>query len=182
MLTGAGPHDRRAGDNGDFTFGLASASQFLSQFANDGRFRFVRIDDRVDELKNIRARCRALHRHHAHTLVANDDFVAFTNVEELNGARDAFFSVHCDCGVHHRRPHLDLLAVNADEGLLIRHHVELGRENAVGRRRGQLGVCAFRGFGAVLSQSQDQFIQRVACLRRDLDARESFRLRAFVRS
>jgi hypothetical protein len=29
MLTGTGPHDRRAGDNCDFAFGLASPSQFL---------------------------------------------------------------------------------------------------------------------------------------------------------
>jgi len=86
-------------------------------------------------LKNIRTRRRALHRHYAHTLMANDDFVAFMNVEEFNGSRGAPFSVHCDCGVHHGRPHLDLNAVDADEGLLVRHHVELGRENAVCRRR-----------------------------------------------
>ena len=135
MLIGTGPHDRRARHNCDFAFRLAGASKFLSQFANNGRFRFVSIDDRVDELKNIRARRRALHRHHAHTLVANDDFVAFTNVEEFNGSRGASFSVHCDCGVHHGRPHLDLLAVNADEGLLVRYHVELGRENAVRQSR-----------------------------------------------
>ena len=77
MLTCTGPHDRRAGDNRDFAFGLVCASQFLSQFANDGRFRFISIDDRVNELKNIRVRRRSLHRHNADTLVANDNFVAF---------------------------------------------------------------------------------------------------------
>jgi hypothetical protein len=70
-----------------------------------------------------------------HTLVTNHNFVAFVNVEEFNGSRDASFSVHCDRGVHHGRSYFDLLAVNPDESLLIRHHVELRRENAVGRSR-----------------------------------------------
>src|SRR6266850_2028491 len=87
MLIGTGPHDRWTGHNCDFAFRPARASKFLSQFANNGRFRFISVDDRVDELKNIRARRRALHRHHAYTLVANDDFVAFMNVEEFNGSR-----------------------------------------------------------------------------------------------
>jgi len=56
MLIGTGPHDRWTGHNCDFAFCLARASKFLSQFANNGRFRFISIDDRVDELKNIRAR------------------------------------------------------------------------------------------------------------------------------
>ena len=147
------------------------ASQFLSEFANNGRLGFLSINDVVNELKQIRVRGRSLHRHNADALVSDDNFVAFFNVEEFNGSRAAFFPVNCDCAVHHRGRHLDLLTVEANKRLLVGRYVELGRENAVGWSRGKL-VRLLRSvdFGAVLSKPQDQFIQRFACFRGHFDS------------
>ena len=55
MLAGAGPHDRGPGDDCDFSLRSARALQLTSQFANDGRFRFVGVDDGVNELKKVGA-------------------------------------------------------------------------------------------------------------------------------
>ena len=153
MLTGAGSDDRRADDHGNFSFRCMRTIQFAGQLANDGRFRFVGIDDCVDELKNIRARGCALHRYNAHTLVTDHDLVAFANVEELNSSGGTSFSIDRYSAVHHGWLHFDFLAVDADERLLIRRHVEIGRENSVGRGGSDLRICALQNFGALLAKT-----------------------------
>ena len=105
--------------------------------------------------------------------MTHDNLVAFVDVEEFDGARGASFPVHSDGCIHHGRPHLDLLAVNTDESLLVRHYIKVRRENAVGRGGSELRIGAFGDFGAMLSQSQNQFIERLARLCRDLDARKA---------
>ena len=105
--------------------------------------------------------------------MTHDDLVPFANIEEFDGSRRTFLSINGDRGVHHRRPHFDLLAVNTDESLLVGHYIEVRRENAVGGRGSELSIGVFGDFGAMLSQSQKQFIERVARLCRDLDARKA---------
>ena len=151
MLAGTSPHNRRPGDHCDFAFGRARPLQFTSQLANDGRFRFVGIDNGVDELKKIRAGRRTLHRHDAHALVTNHNLVAFTDVEELYGSGGPSFSIHNNRAVHHGRAHFDLFAVKPDEGLLVGRHVKVPRKNAVRWCFGDLRIRAFVHFGAVLS-------------------------------
>src|SRR5437763_8971186 len=134
MLTGVSSHDRRPYDYRDFAFRYTRASQFASQLANNGRFRLVGIDDRVDELKNIRARRRPLHWDDTHALVTHYDLVGFVDIEELDRPRDASFSVHGNGAIHHGRPYFDFLAVKPDKGLLVRRHVKIVRENAIRQR------------------------------------------------
>src|SRR5262249_33156262 len=164
MLTGVGSDDGRADDHGNFSFRCMRTMQFARELANDGRFRFVGIDDCVDELKNIRARGCALHRYNAHTLVTDHDLVTLANVEELNSSGAPSFSIDRYSAVHHGWLHFDFLAVDADECLLIRRHVEIGRENSVGRRGGNLRICALQNFGTLLTKTQDQFVERFDCL------------------
>jgi len=82
-------------------------------------------------------------------------------------------STNGDSDIHHRRPHFDLPAVNTDESLLVGHYIKVRPENAAGGRGSELSIGVFGDFGAMLSQSQKQFIERVARLCRDLDARKA---------
>ena len=91
MLAGASPHDRRSGDNCDFALRLArcrSSSPISRMMADFGSSASTIV---VDELKQIRVRCRSLHGHHTDSLVANDNLVAFVNVEKFDGTRGAVF-------------------------------------------------------------------------------------------
>src|SRR5260370_18979485 len=101
MLARESPPDRRSGDNGDFPFRCVCAMQLLTEFSNDGRLWFVGINDRIDELKEIGMRGRTLHRHNAHTLMTNNNLVAFVDVEELDGPRGASFLIHRNGAIHH---------------------------------------------------------------------------------
>ena len=173
MLAGPGPYNRGASDNRDFTFRCVRASQLLTQFTNDGRFRFIGVDDRVDELKQVSARRRALHRNHANALMTDHNLVTFTDVEKLDCPGSAFFSVNCNCAVHHGRLNFDLFAIASNERLLVGCHVEIARKNAVRRGLGQLRILAFGNLRPVLSQAQDQLVERFACFGRDFDSREA---------
>ena len=170
----AGAHDRRSGDNGDFAAGAMRASQFLGDLANDGRLRFLRINDVVNELKRIGVRCGSLHRHNPDSLVSDNNLVAFFDVEKLNGTRAAFFPINRDCAIDDRGRHLDLLAVEAHKRLLVGRDVELGRKNSVGWSRRNLSVCPLHYFGALLAKTQDQLVQRFACFGRTLRFGQSF--------
>ena len=173
MLARACPHDCWSADNCDFAFFVACALQFPTKFANHGRFRFVGIDDGVDELKEIGARRRALHRNNANALMADYDFVVFSDIEKLHRSGGAFFPVNRDCTVHHRGPDFDLLPIKSNERLLVGSHIKTARENSARRRLGQLQVGAFDNFGAVLSQSQNQFVERFTGFGRDFNSRET---------
>jgi hypothetical protein len=48
--------------------------------------------------------------------------------------------------------------------LLVRHYVELGWENALRWGRSELRIFTHGYFGAVLSESQDQFVERITCV------------------
>src|SRR5207249_2736179 len=128
MPPGTSPHNRRPGDHCDFAFGRARPLQFTSQLANDGRFRFVGIDNGVDELKKIRAGRRTLHRHDAHALVTNHNLVAFTDVEELYGSGGPSFSIHNNRAVDHGMAHFDPFAVKPDQAWLVVRHVKVRRQ------------------------------------------------------
>ena len=173
MLARARPHDGGSADDGDFTFRFTRASQFLTQLANDSRLRLVRVDHRVDELKNVGARGRSLHRDDANALVANDNLVTFVHIEKLHRSSRALLSIKRDRAVHHRGPHLDLFAVESDKCLLIGRDIEVVRENAIVGRLRQLHVSAFHRLGAVLPQAEDQFIELFARLRGDFNSRET---------
>ena len=173
MLARACPYDCWSADNCDFAFCVACALQFPTKFANHGRFRFVGIDDGVDELKEISARRRALHRDDANALMTDHNLVACTDIEKLNRSGSALFSVNRNCTVHHGGPDFDLLPIKSNERLLVGGHIEIARENSVRRRLGQLRVSAFDNFGAVLSQSQNQFVERFTGFGRDFNSRET---------
>ena len=115
-------------------FAVRARRNSSTQFANDGRFWFVGINDRVDELKDISVRGRTLHRHDANPLMTDHNFVAFADVEKLDRPGGFFFSINRNRAVHHRGPHFDFLAVESNERLLIGRHVEIARENSVRRR------------------------------------------------
>src|SRR5439155_3365672 len=95
VLASACPDDCRSRDDRDFAFRSARTLQLPSQFANDRRLRFIGIDGRVDELKQVSARRRTLHRNHANALMTDYNLVAFTDVEKLDRPGRVFFSVNC---------------------------------------------------------------------------------------
>ena len=170
MLTGARPYDRWSGYNCDFPSSCARASQLVTDSSNDGRLRFVGVNCGINELKKISMRCRTLDRHNPNPLVPDNNLVALVHIEELNCSSGAFFSINCNCAVDHCGAHFDFLAVEAHEGLLIRCHVEIGRKNAVSWSGGDLRVCALYDLGALLAKTQDQGVQRLACLGRHFDS------------
>ena len=170
MLAGAGAHNRRPGDHCDLAFGRAGALQFASQLANDGRFRFVGVNNGVNELKKICARRCTLHRHHAHAPMTHHDLVVFAHVEEFYCSGRAFFSINSNRAIHHGGLHFDLLAVKPDESLLVGCHVEVTRKNPVCRSGGKLRIRVLGDFGAVLSQAQNQFVERFARFGRHFDS------------
>src|SRR5437588_544078 len=53
--------DCRSRHDRDFAFSCPRPAQLPTQFANDRRLRFVGIDDRVDELKQVSVPRRTLH-------------------------------------------------------------------------------------------------------------------------
>jgi hypothetical protein len=57
--------------------------------------------------------------------------------------------------------------------LLIRRHIEIGRKNSVGRGAGDLRICTLHYLGALLTETQDQLVQRLACFGRHFDSRET---------
>src|SRR6202008_3271531 len=99
MPSRAGANDRRPGDNRDFSAAAMGASQFVGDLAYDGGFRFLGINNVVDELKWIRVRGGSLHRHNADSLVSDNNLVAFFDVEKLNGPRAALCPVDRDCAI-----------------------------------------------------------------------------------
>jgi hypothetical protein len=174
----AGAHDRRSGDNGDFAGSAVRPAQFLGDLANDGKLRFLRINDVVNELKRIGMRCGSLYRHNPDSLVSDNNRVAFFDVEKLDGTRTAFLSVNGDCAIDNPRRHLDLLAAKTNKRLLVGGHVELGRENTVGWSRRELSVCPLHHFGALLPKPKDQLVQRFTCFSRHFDSGKAL-IRAF---
>src|SRR6516225_11301557 len=155
----AGAHYRRSRDNRDLAVSGMCASQFLGDFANDGRLRFLCVNNVVDELERIRVRGGSLYRHNPDSLVSDNNLVAFFDVEELNGARAAFLPVNNDCAIDDPGPHLELLTAEPNKCLLVGGYVEVRRENAVGWRRSKLGVRALHYFSALLAKPQDQLVQ-----------------------
>ena len=101
------------------------------------------------------------------------DFIVLFDVEKFHRSGGAFFSINRNCTVHHRGPDFDLLLVESNERLLVGGHIKIARENSVRWRLGQLCLSAFDNFGAVLSQSQNQFVERFTGFSRDFDAREA---------
>src|SRR5258705_635533 len=138
----AGAHNRRSGNNRDFAASVTCASQFLGDLANDGRLRFLSVNNVVDELKRIRMSGGPLHRDNPDSLVSDNDLIAFFDVEKLYGPRTAILPVNGDCAIDDPRRHLDLLTVEANKSLLVGRDVKLWRENTVDRRRGNLSVCS----------------------------------------
>ena len=105
--------------------------------------------------------------------MAHHNFVSFVDVEELHRARRRSFAIDRDGAIHHRAMHLDFFAADTHKRLLIRRHVKVSRENAIGRRLGQLHIRALAQFSAMLPETQQQFIQRFACLGGNFDSRET---------
>src|SRR5207248_1009571 len=134
------------------------------------RFGLLSIDDGVNELKKIGPRRRTLHRHYAHTVVSNNDLVAFTHIKELDGSGCPPLSVNGDGAIHHGGPHFEFLTVDTNESLLVSRHVKIGWKNAVHWSRGDLHILAFGNFGTMLSQAQDQFVKRFARFSGALDS------------
>ena len=93
MLARACPDDGRSADDGDSTFRLTRAPQFPAQLANDRRLRLVRIDHRVDELKNVGVHGRSLHRNDADALMAHDNLVPFVDIEKLHRTGRALLTI-----------------------------------------------------------------------------------------
>lgn len=105
--------------------------------------------------------------------MADHDFVAFVDVEEFYGLRGSFLPIDRDGAIHHGRAHLNLLAVESDKGLLVRRDVEVVGKNACVSGLGQGHVGATDYFGAVLSQTKDQFVQRVVGIGGNFDSRKA---------
>src|SRR5215510_4923668 len=173
-----GAHERRSGDNCDFAARVVGTSQFLSDLANDGGLRFLRINDVVNELKRIGMRGGALHRHDTDSLVSDNNRVAFLDVEKLNRPHAALIAVNRDCAIDDRGRHLDLLAPETNKGLLVGRYVKLGRENPVGWSRRKLSVCPLHYFSALLAKPQDQLVQCFACFGGHFDSGKAL-IRAF---
>src|SRR5690242_16551991 len=125
MPARAGANDRRSGDNCDPSASPMCASQFFGDFANDGRFGFLGVNDVVDELERIGVRGGSLHWHHPDSLVSDNNLVPFFYVEEFNGSRTAFFPVNNDCAIDNSGRHLYLLIVETNKRLLVRCNVKL---------------------------------------------------------
>src|SRR5204862_651946 len=75
VLASACSDNCRSRDHCDFAFSCPGALQLPSQYTNDPRLRFVGIDGRVDELKEVSARSRTLHRDHANALMTDYNLV-----------------------------------------------------------------------------------------------------------
>src|SRR5438874_11955713 len=163
MFACARPHNCGSADDRNFTFRFAHALQFATELADHGRLWFVSIDDGVDELKEIGARGRTLHRNNANTLMTDYDFIVFADVEELYRSGGMFLSVNSNRTIHHRRPDFDLLAVKSNERLLRGCDIEIPWGNSIRRCPGHLRVGAFDNFGAVLPQPQNEFVERFSC-------------------
>jgi hypothetical protein len=174
MLAGACPHDCRSGNDRNLGFSCARPLQFVTEFADDRRLRFVGINDCVDELKEISTRGRTLNRNDTNPVMSHHNFIIFTDIEKLDRPGSAFLSVNRNCAVHHGGPDFDVLALKSNKCLLVGCHVEIGRKNSVRRRAGQLGIHRFGGLGPVLSQAQNQFVERFAAFGRDLDSCEAW--------
>src|SRR4030095_1527992 len=101
MLAGAGPHDCRSRNDRDLSICYARPLQFLTKLADDRRLRFVRINDCVDELKEISARRRTLNWNNTNSVMSHHDLISLTDVEKLDRPGSAFFSVNRNCAVHH---------------------------------------------------------------------------------
>src|SRR5262249_800968 len=129
MRAGAGGDERGSGDNGDFAAGAARPAQFLGDLANDGKLRFLGINDVVNELKRIGMRCGSLYRHNPDSLVSDNNLVAFFDVEKLNGTRTAFLPINGDCAIDNPWRHFDLRAAETNKRLLVGGYVELGPGN-----------------------------------------------------
>src|SRR5438552_7627245 len=134
VLARTGPRDGWADDDCDSTLCFTRASQFLTELTNHSRLRFVRIDHRVDELKNVGVRGRSLHWDDANALVANDNLITCVDIEKLHRTGRTLLGVDSDRAVHHGGAHLDLLAIEPDERLLVRCDVKIVRENTGVRR------------------------------------------------
>src|SRR5262245_58886369 len=158
MAAGARTHNCWSGDNGDLAASAMCTFQFLGYLANNGRLGFLGINDVVNELKRIRMRGGSLHRHNSDSLVSDNNLVTFFDVEKLNGPRSGLFPVNGDCAIDDPGRHLDLLAVEANERLLVGRDVEVGRENTVGWSRGKLSACPLHYFCALLPKPQDQLV------------------------
>ena len=154
-------------------FAYARALQFVTKLADDRRLRFVRINGRVDELKEVGARRRTLNRNNTNPVMSHHNLIALADVEKLDRPGSAFFSVNRNCAVHHGGTDFDVFALKSNKCLLVGCHVEIGRKNSVRRRLRQLRIGRFGDLGAVLSQAQDQFVERFARFGRDLDSREA---------
>src|SRR5439155_8893393 len=63
--------------------------------------------------------------------------------------------------------------IKPDERLLVRRDVEIARENALRRSWSEMGVGLFGYFGAVLPQTQNQFVERIGCFGGHFDARKA---------
>src|SRR5262249_39884538 len=83
--------------------------------------------------------------------------------EKLDRPRGAFFSIKHNCAVDHRRPHLDFIAIEANECLLIGCHIEISRENSIRRSAGELHICTLNYFGSMLAKAQHQFVKCLTC-------------------
>src|SRR5260370_15175452 len=118
-------------------------------------------------------RSRTLHRNNANALMDDYALVAFSDVEKLHCSGGACFPVNRNRTVHRGGPDFDLLPVKSNERLLVGSHIKITRENSVRWRLGQLCLSAFDNFGAVLSQSQNQVVERFTGFRRDRDPREA---------
>src|SRR6266498_1696469 len=101
MLASACPHDCRSGNDRDPGVRSACPLQFVTELVDDRRFRFIRLNDRVDELKEVGTRRRTLNRNNTNPLMSYHDFIAFTDVEKLDSPGSAFFSVNRNCAVHY---------------------------------------------------------------------------------
>ena len=116
--------------------------------------------------------------HNPNTLMSHDDLIPLDYIEKFHCPGGRRFAIDCDRAIHHCRAYFDLLAFQANESLLIGGDVELCRENSVRWRLCQLHVHPLRDFGAMLSQTQDQFIQRLSGGGRNFDAGKAL-VRAF---
>ena len=155
MLASACPHDCGPGDDRDFTSRCPRALQFATQLADDRRLRFVSVDDRVDELKELGARCRTLHGNNTNPLMTDHNLIPLADIEKLHRTSGTFFSVNRNRAVHHGWLNFDLLAIASNQCLLVGCHIEIVRENSVCRGLCKLRIRALGNLRPLLSQAQD---------------------------
>ncbi len=148
---------------------LAGALELPRHLADDRALRFFDRDVARHELKNIGARGRALQRHHADALVADDDLHAFLHAVEFGRLRPLRDRIDNDGAVHQRRLDFHFAIFQLNESLLVGRDVKSLRINAVGWRRGQLHTLSFHHLGAVLPEPQDEFVEFVGAGRGDLN-------------